>query len=456
MSEESLPVGWIATKCSEFCSGRNKTFNPTTATESSYVLYSVPSHATGQPEIVTPKEIGSSKQYVTRGDTLISKINPHLNRTWVVGDHPKQIVIASTEWIVFAKSPAVDPGFISFYLRQSTVRDFLCHNASGIGGSLTRIKPAVFDQIPLPVPPLAEQKRIVAKIEELFSELDAGEESLRRARRQLGVYRQSLLKQAFEGKLTAPWRAQHPDASAPRETTLTELVEIKSGNGFPMQYQDGKDGDFPFFKVGDISRNAQAGRRKLGRADNYISAAILKKIRGTLIPPNATVFAKIGAAVALNRRAITSQSCLIDNNAMALVPCDKLDPDFLYLFMRQVDLGEKTRGGAVPSLRKGDIEEIPILLPSLPEQQEIVCLLGGQFEVIEQNEREIDAALKRSEALRQSILKKAFTGQLVPQDPTDEPASALLARIRKERENTLKATVPFRKRPLGKGRRRAR
>ena len=69
-----------------------------------------------------------------------------------------------------------------------------------------------------------------------------------------------------------------------------------------------------------------------------------------------------------------------------------------------------------------------------PEQQEIVRLLDAQFEVIEQNERELDAALKRSEALRQSVLKRAFSGRLVPQDPTDEPASTLLERIRAERE----------------------
>lgn len=77
---------------------------------------------------------------------------------------------------------------------------------------------------------------------------------------------------------------------------------------------------------------------------------------------------------------------------------------------------------------------MPIPLCALAEQQEIVRLLDEQFTVIEQNEREIDAALKRSAALRQSILKKAFTGQLVPQDPSDEPASTLLERIRKERE----------------------
>jgi type I restriction enzyme, S subunit len=70
---------------------------------------------------------------------------------------------------------------------------------------------------------------------------------------------------------------------------------------------------------------------------------------------------------------------------------------------------------------------------SLPEQQEIVRLLDEQFEAIERNERELDAALKRSEALRQSILKRAFSGRLVPQDPADPPASALLARLRSER-----------------------
>jgi len=89
---------------------------------------------------------------------------------------------------------------------------------------------------------------------------------------------------------------------------------------------------------------------------------------------------------------------------------------------------------SVAAIYGKDFWPLAITFPSLPEQKEIVRLLDEQFTVIEQNEREIDAALKRSAALRQSILKKAFTGQLVPQDPTDEPASALLARIRTERD----------------------
>ena len=322
--------------------------------------------------------------------------------------------------------------WLHHYLSSPQAQGEMFEKKTGIAQPVLNV--GLIRKLLVPLPPLAEQKRIVAKIEELFSELEAGEESLRVARRQLGVYRQSLLKQAFEGHLTAKWRTLNPDAPALRETTLAELVEIKSGNGFPLHLQGLEDGEFPFFKVGDISRNFQAGRRKLARADHYISAATVAKIRGTIIPPNATVFAKIGAAVALNRRAITCQPCLIDNNAMALLPSAAIHPDFLFLFMLQIDLGEKTRGGAVPSLRRGDIEEIPIRLPSLPEQQEIVRLLDEQFEVIERNEREIDGALRKSEALRQAILQKAFTGRLVPQSPADEPAATLLARLRAGRQ----------------------
>jgi type I restriction enzyme S subunit len=80
--------------------------------------------------------------------------------------------------------------------------------------------------------------------------------------------------------------------------------------------------------------------------------------------------------------------------------------------------------------------QLALPIPPLPEQQEIVRVLDEQFEAIERNERELDAALQRSEALRQAILKKAFTGRLVPQSPADEPATQFLARLRAEREST--------------------
>jgi type I restriction enzyme S subunit len=103
-------------------------------------------------------------------------------------------------------------------------------------------------------------------------------------------------------------------------------------------------------------------------------------------------------------------------------------------FFKQLE--QLIHGVGRPRINTTQLGESFIPVCSLPEQHEIVRLLDEQFTVIEQNEREIDAALKRSAALRQSILRKAFTGQLVPQDPTDEPAAKLLALIRKERETS--------------------
>jgi type I restriction enzyme S subunit len=112
---------------------------------------------------------------------------------------------------------------------------------------------------------------------------------------------------------------------------------------------------------------------------------------------------------------------------------------WLYRFFYLHGIFSRTAGGVgINHLSAGKFSRLPVPLCSLPEQREIVRLLDEQFTVIEQNERELDAALKRSAALRQSILKKAFTGQLVPQDPADESASELLERIRRNRSEFRK------------------
>ena len=96
--------------------------------------------------------------------------------------------------------------------------------------------------------------------------------------------------------------------------TLKDTCEFYSGTGFPTVYQGSASGKYPFYKVGDISKNVQQGYKFLEICDNYIDDDILKQIKGVLIPKNSIAFAKIGEALKLNRRAITKQDCLVDNN----------------------------------------------------------------------------------------------------------------------------------------------
>ena len=108
---------------------------------------------------------------------------------------------------------------------------------------------------------------------------------------------------------------------------LGDVCTIYAGTGFPVQYQGNSSGAYPFYKVGDIAKNVTAGNVRLAFCENYVEPDVAKRIKSTIIPPDTIVFAKIGEAVKLNRRAITSCDCIIDNNAMGIRP----NEEFLFL-----------------------------------------------------------------------------------------------------------------------------
>ena len=153
---------------------------------------------------------------------------------------------------------------------------------------------------------------------------------------------------------------------------LGDICTIYTGTGFPVQYQGESSGDYPFFKVGDISKNVSKGHIYLTDCDNYISKEVAKKIKGTIVPVNTVVFAKIGEAVKLNRRAITSANCLVDNNAMGICPDQtKILLPYFYHYMCSVKLEKFAEATTVPSVKKGVVEQLEIPLPSIDEQRVI-------------------------------------------------------------------------------------
>jgi type I restriction enzyme, S subunit len=407
---------------------------------------------------------------------------------------------------VLRPAPEISGQYLSWTYQTREFRHAISELAKG--SNINNLKREHLLDYEIPLPPLAEQKRIVAKIEELFSELDAGEESLRRARRQLGIYRQSLLKQAFEGKLTAPWRKQNPRLLESPEQLLSRIHEQREaryeqqlkewdkagrlgrkpsapalispltedervfGGRLPPEWKS-----VPAEAMGDVQLGRQRSPQNQSRdyPTKYIRAANItesglalddilemefspqERRTFTLQASDLVLSEASGSASQVGKPAMWRgeiPDCCFQNTVIRHRLFDREQSLFylwLYRFFYLHGIFSRTAGGVgINHLSAGKFSRLPVPLCSLPEQREIVRLLDEQFTVIEQNEREIDVALKRSAALRQSILKKAFTGQLVPQDPTDEPASALLERILNERETASenRKTLENGRRPL--------
>ena len=168
----SLPTGWVCATYGALNQHRNRSINPMDSPKEQYELYSVPIYDTGYPEYLTGKEIGSTKQAVEKGDVLLCKINPHLNRAWVVEHYnPMLKCIASSEWLIF-QSDALCPDYTRLFFMSPEFRSLMLSNVSGVGGSLMRARASAVDGYPIWVPPIDEQKRIVKVVKAYYKVLD--------------------------------------------------------------------------------------------------------------------------------------------------------------------------------------------------------------------------------------------------------------------------------------------
>ena len=225
MSAGELPRGWAETTLGAIQTDLSRMLDPQKTPTDKYELYSVPRHSLGEPEIVEGRSVGSSKRTVTVDTVLLCRINPHINRVWVTGDYSSHTKIASTEWIPFFPIPQVDSRFLAYFLQRDAVRDFGTLHASGVGGSLMRVKASTFADFPILLAPRNEQTRIADVLDELLKGMDAGVTTLQRCQEKLGRYRASVLKAAVEGELTAAWREQHPDVEPASELLQRILAE---------------------------------------------------------------------------------------------------------------------------------------------------------------------------------------------------------------------------------------
>ncbi len=191
-----------------------------------------------------------------------------------------------------------------------------------------------------------------------------------------------------------------------REGRISDIAEVLQGYGFPERYQGQTTGEYPFYKVSDISSTLAAGRVFIEESANCITEDVLKELKAKPIPEGTTIFAKIGEAIRSNRRAITKKKCLIDNNVAGVKRIQGKSTDlFMYFTMETISLIDYS-GGVVPSVNKSAIENIAVKFPVIGEQQKISECLSSVDELIVAQARKLDALKTHKKGLMQLLFPR--------------------------------------------------
>ena len=502
-SRWALPNSWVWTKLSALgdivAGGTPSTKEPT--------------YWKDEVNWISPADLtGYSTKTIKRGTKSISKIGLANSSAKVM---PAGSVHFSTRapigYVVISSEPlATNQGFKSlvpapgifneyvyYYLMAS--RDYVRKRASGT--TFLELSGRVFGDLPIPLAPIATQHKIVAKIEELFSELDKGIESLKAARAKLDIYRQAVLKHAFEGKLTAQWREENKDKLETPEQLLARIKQEREER-YEQQLEEWKaaikeweEGERPGKKPSRpkklahspplvaedvlalpklpedwswVSLSAIAGNIQIGpfgsllhKADYLVGGTPLvnpSHIRFQRIEPDLTLTVSadklhqldkyvmhendivIGRRGEMGRCAVVTAAeagWLCGTGSLFVRLLSSMNPHFYSWVLgsqRVKDfLAASSIGTTMQNLNEGILHSVPVPVCSRHEQNEVFREIERQYSTLDHIESAIDSEITKSATLRQSILKKAFSGQLVPQDPCDEPASSLLERIKAEK-----------------------
>jgi len=297
--------------------------------------------------------------------------------------------------------------------------------------TLPSLKISLIRKMNFPLPSLNEQNRIVKKIEELFSDLDKATEDLKKTQEQIKIYRQAVLKAAFEGKLTN--HEKHINKNIKR---FGKYIKIVSGNT-PKGINNIKVvGEIPFFKISDM--NTFGNEIYMKKANIMLAGKNINEMKIRIYPKGTVIFPKRGGAILTNKKRILFQDSSFDLNTMGVIPNDKIISKYLYYWFLKLNLGTIYDGSSVPQINNKNIVHLKIPIPELEIQNKIIQEIESRLSVCDKVEKTVEQNLSKIKYLRQSILKKAFEGKLVSQDPNDLPACELLKQIKIKKDKMSK------------------
>ncbi|EHU4943540.1 TPA: restriction endonuclease subunit S [Vibrio vulnificus] len=495
MSEvENLPQGWEISKIGEVC-------------EPSQYGYTAKAGAKGNYHYLRTTDI--TKTELDWDNVPFCEISEEEAKKYLLKDNDVVIsragsigysyLISKAKKSVFASylirfRPLLNPKYFRYFLDSQQYWNAISAGSSGI--AVQNVNAKTLSLIDLPIAPEKEQQRIVEKLDETFSELDAGVKELKAAQTKLSQYRQSLLKSAVEGSLTQQWRAEnsdrvqetgekllarilkqrreqwqqqklaefaekgktppknwqdkYPEPVQPDTTDLPELPEgwvwatidqlaLNKRYGSSSKTNDDSSG-VPVLRMGNI----QDGKLDYGNL-KYLPIDH-KEFPELLLQDGDLLFNRTNSAELVGKTAVYRDIGKPVSYASYLISVTfskYVLPEIVAHYINSV-LGKKwiaevmnqTAGQA--NVNGTKLGELAIPLAPFVEQVEIVQKVTNEFESIDQQSEATTLGLKQSEAQRKNILKSAFSGKLVPQDPNDEPASVLLEKIKQEREALAK------------------
>jgi type I restriction enzyme S subunit len=437
-----LPLGWEQVTLGELNAYKSHAANPQEAPEETFELYSVPAFPSRLPDLVMGSEIGSTKQVVEFNDVLICKINPRINRVWNVGSKSVYPQIASSEWIV-VRSPELDSTYLRHLFSTPFFREILCEGVTGVGGSLTRAQPKRVREFVIPLAPLIEQRRIAAKLDTTLAAVDACRQRLDRLEALLKRFRQAVLAAATSGELTREWRGERGEDFDWLDVQLGEYAESMN---YGTSTKSQSEGEVPVLRMG----NLQGGELDW---TELVYTSDLAEIAKYMLDEGDVLFNRTNSPELVGKTAIyRGERPAIYAGYLIRVRCrPSLDPEFLNLSLNSHNARDycwrvKSDGVSQSNINSKKLAAYPFLLPPVHEQQEIVRRAQQLFSFADQLEAKLTSARQIVERLTPALLAKAFRGELVPQDPNDEPASVLLERIRAARQADAAAGKPSRRR----------
>jgi type I restriction enzyme S subunit len=430
----NLPAGWINVQLGDVVDyGNTSKAEPTEIAEDSWILeledIEKKSAKLIQKILFSERQSKSTKNKFEKNDVLYGKLRPYLDKVIIANETG----YCTTEIIPIKPGKFLDSRFLFYGLKRKEFIDYVSEVSHGL--NMPRLGTRQGQEAPFVLAPLNEQIRIADKLDSVLAKVDAAQARLEKIPTLLKRFRQSVLTAAVSGKLTEDWR-ESEGLPFPKSICIDEISELVTKGASP-KWQG-------INYVNDSSQTMFVTSENVGVFDllldepKFVEDSFNEKQKRSVLQFGDVLTNIVGASI--GRAAIWDRTDKANTNqAVCIIRPDitKCLSKYLCLYLNSPNGVEQLLGNKVDVARAnvslGNIKNLQLSLPSIEEQTEIVRRVESLFTLADTVEKQYLETKKRIDRLTQSLLAKAFHGELVPQDPNDEPAAELLKRIQAER-----------------------